>query len=193
MSDVDILARTLYGEAQARNQEDAVGIACVVLNRVGYGGRYGDTVADVCLKPKQFSCWNPGDPNLKRIKKAHLGQAWFSECFRIADAAVSGDIHDVTGGATHYHTKTATPYWSKGKNPCFDSGAHVYFNNIDPPVKKRNKTKLAVAGTVATAGGFALDQITPVLPVANTLAQYAPWLLALALLGVIIYLLAKKK
>jgi hypothetical protein len=41
-------------------------VAAIVLNRVraGQPARFGSTIEEVCKKPMQFSCWNPGtDPN----------------------------------------------------------------------------------------------------------------------------------
>lgn len=61
--DIDILARTIYGEARGEPWEGKIAVAWVVRNRAERGGWWGDTIREVCLKPWQFSCWNETDPN----------------------------------------------------------------------------------------------------------------------------------
>lgn len=136
MNDVEVLARTLYGEARANDTEDAEAIACVVLNRVGYRNWPG-TVGEVCLQPWQFSCWNMDDPNRVRIMRAERSsQPWFDQCWQIAERAVAGKIDDRTRSSTHYHTRAVNPRWSRGKSPVFETQGHVFFNNIDTPAPR---------------------------------------------------------
>ena len=144
--DVDVLARTLYGEAEAWDREDAEAIAAVVMNRVRWRN-WPSTVAAVCLQLMQFSCWNAGDPNRPRILAVNAGEAWFEECRAIAQRAVNGDLADITGGATHYIADyIRPPNWAKGHKPCFVSGAgkykHLFFNDIDTPPPSTAKDAL---------------------------------------------------
>ena len=57
--DLDILARTLYGEARGEYSSSGpaalIAVGNVIVNRFEKGGRFGKTLAEVCLKPKQFS------------------------------------------------------------------------------------------------------------------------------------------
>jgi hypothetical protein len=196
MKDVDILARTLYGEAEGGNLNDANAIACVVLNRIGRA-HWPDSAAAVCLQPWQFSCWNMNDPNRARILEAH--GAWFDTCQTIALKALSGEIPDMTGGSTHYYaTYCPKPKWANKKTPVFsvmhkNGHSHVFFNDVDtkPPVtprealeqikplsKSKSVTGAQVAigtGSVIGAAAEVMDQVAPAMPLAQTLAQYAPW------------------
>ena len=53
-----ILAKTLYGEGRNQGERGMRAIATVIYNRAkGQRERF----AGVCLKPKQFSCWNGVD------------------------------------------------------------------------------------------------------------------------------------
>lgn len=135
-TDVETLARTLYGEAKARDVEDATSIAAVVMNRVTYPNWPSD-VSAVCLQPYQFSCWNVSDPNRQRIMGAKVTETWFRQCHGIAERAVARQIADPTAGATHYHAHSVkkAPTWAKGKTPCHLTAGHVFFNDIDtkPP------------------------------------------------------------
>jgi N-acetylmuramoyl-L-alanine amidase len=204
LDDTDVLARTLYGEAERGDLEDAEAIASVVLNRVRHR-QWPDNVADVCLQPWQFSCWNKGNPQLPAIKNAGLDDPWFVACWRIAKKAVAGEMADITDGATHYFaTYIATPKWAEGKVPCFQTPwgryNHLFFNDIDTP-KPRAVTATKVAGgTAAVTGGTAavaesgiLSRVAevagtadPVLRVLSRLGDLWPWLAGGVLFAVVV-------
>lgn len=140
--DLDTLARTLYGEAEAGNAADAKAIASVVMNRVRYPN-WPNSAAEVCLQPWQFSCWNANDPNRSRILAAQ--GPWFERCREIAKKALTGELEDPTNGSTHYYaTFVKAPKWAKGKKPVYrvthNRGyEHLFFNDIDtrPPTSAR--------------------------------------------------------
>ena len=71
--DLDILARTLYGEARGEYGTSGpaafIAIGNVIMNRFQRGGPYGKTITEVCLKARQFSCWNSNDPNRPLIQQ----------------------------------------------------------------------------------------------------------------------------
>lgn len=205
MSDLDILARTLYGEAESNNEADARAIASVIVNRTKFPNWPND-VSSVCLQPWQFSCWNAGDPNRERIQAA--SGAWFEKCKKIAGLALAGDLTDITHRATHYYeTKSRKPKWSKGKIACYsvehrNGGAHFFFNDIDtpPPVtapqaleqvkplsgsRTMRGAQVAASATVLSVAAEAIDKVQPAFPFLEAMAQYAPWMLAaLALVGI---------
>ena len=74
--DLDIVARTLYGEARGEYAKmgiaSFIAVANVITNRLTNSKKYGITYADVCLKSRQFSCWNAGDPNRILIQEESL-------------------------------------------------------------------------------------------------------------------------
>lgn len=146
MNDLDVFARTLFGEAEAKNEEDAVAIACVIINRVNLPN-WPDTISEVCLQPWQFSCWNQNDPNRNRILNAK-GQ-WFDRCREIASWAMKGFPEDPTNRSTHYYaTYVAKPKWAKHKTPVHavphesTGHSHLFFNNIDTPPPQNAKEAL---------------------------------------------------
>lgn len=179
MTETEILARTIYGEAKANDIEDATAIACVILNRVNYRNWPGN-VADVCLQPLQFSVWNESDAGRPRMLRAQRGDSWFDQCWTVAEKALAGALIDKTRAATHYHTRAVKPRWSKGKLPCYETPGHLYFNNIDTPAPKNAAEALAmerplvttrtvigaaVAGTATVAGAVAGALTTPETPI----------------------------
>lgn len=127
-----VLARTIYGEARGEGSQGMAAVANVVMNRVARPGWWGSTVKGVCLKPWQFSCWNANDPNRALIlsKVPGAGDRVFDEAWRIAGLAIAGKLPDVTGGATHYHTRAVRPAWSDPRKQTAAIGAHVFFAGI---------------------------------------------------------------
>ncbi|MBF0246777.1 MAG: cell wall hydrolase [Alphaproteobacteria bacterium] len=134
--EIDVLARTLYGEARGESIRGKEAVACVILNRVkrakDRGGYWwGADVIGVCQKPWQFSCWNVNDPNREKLLAVEPGNRVFDTCVRIAKRALSGCIDDPTGGATHYHTRHVNPPWAVGRPASFEIGRHLFYNSIE--------------------------------------------------------------
>jgi hypothetical protein len=130
--DVDILARTMWGEARGGSDLGLEAVAAVVLNRLRRNSpaRFGGTIAEVCQKPRQFSCWNVGDPNRPKMERVDETDARFRACLAIAERAARGELADPTLGSDHYHTVTVSPEWSMGKAPVRRIDDHLFFNDI---------------------------------------------------------------
>lgn len=139
--DFEIMAKTIYGEARGEGAEGMEAVACVIMNRfrarkwfTGYREKYGvkiPSIAETCLKPKQFSCWNKNDPNRPLLDKIDAGNEVFSGCLRLAARAMAGELEDFTNGATFYHTKAVRPRWAMHKSPCYEVGNHLFYNDIN--------------------------------------------------------------
>lgn len=131
--EVDVLARTLWGEARGEGTEGMEAVACVVLNRVrvaqNRGGKFwwGANIIQVCQKPYQFSCWNRSDPNFRKLQAVDENDLYFATALRIARRAVIGALKDQTGGATHYHANSILPYWAKREKPTATIGNHIFY------------------------------------------------------------------
>jgi len=136
-SPVDILARTLWGEARGEKVRGIEAVAALVMNRVkraqDRGGRHwwGNSIPQVCLKPWQFSCWNPGDPNRVKLERVTQEDRAFRICLRVARRAAAGVLDDPTLGATHYHTHAVTPPWARGRAPSAIIGNHLFYNDVE--------------------------------------------------------------
>ena len=125
-TDIDTLARTIYGEARGESDEGKKAVACVVVNRANKKGKSIDTI---CKQKYQFSCWLDSDPNKSKITSVTTADAVFKKCHEIATSAANGTLPDNTNGATHYHAGAA-PSWAKGKTPCATIGHHKFYNDI---------------------------------------------------------------
>jgi spore germination cell wall hydrolase CwlJ-like protein len=128
--DLDALARTLWGEARGEGRRGIEAVAAVVMNRLA-AGRWGATAEAVCRARKQFSCWNPGDPNRPKLERVDARDAAFALCLEAAADALAGRLADPTGGATHYHARGRRPWWARGLAPCAEIGAHVFYRGVD--------------------------------------------------------------
>ena len=130
---IDILARTLFGEARGEPIEGIMGVAAVIANRThAQRPNWGLTVEEVCKKPKQFSCWNtpvrPADEkNLKALLEVGPETPVFTQCVNIARKTLNGDLVDPTGGANHYFNPAAAqPDFAVGQVPTAVIGHHVF-------------------------------------------------------------------
>lgn len=132
---IDTLARTVWGEARGESVRGKEAVAATVINRVALarsrGGHWwGNTVAQVCRTPWQYSCWNENDPNRAKLLAVNRQDRNFETCLRIARRAVRGRLQDPTDGATHYHHIDLNPWWSLGAIPCAEIGHHLFYRNI---------------------------------------------------------------
>lgn len=135
-TDIDILAKTIYGEARGESVAGMEAVASVILNRLDYAKRrgwywWGNNIIEICRKPWQFSCWNKSDVNYRVITTVADSDVSFCICKRIAHRAISGVLEDTTRRATHYHTRNVRPRWSIGKIPCAEIGSHLFYNDIE--------------------------------------------------------------
>ncbi len=134
--EIDVLARTIYGEARGEPVRGKEAVAAIVLNRVRRARRlrgywWGDDVESVCTKPWQFSCWNENDPNRAKIEAVENSNSTFKTCLRVARRALAGTLKDPTKGATHYHTLNVSPPWAKGRAAAVIIGRHRFYNDVE--------------------------------------------------------------
>ena len=132
-TDLEIIARTLYGEARGEIPAGQIAVAWCIRNRaeidLGNDGKpdwWGEGIAGVCRKPFQFSSWNAADPMHPKLLAASSAQ--LKECLAACFAVLTGEAADPTGGATHYYADTIPmPRWAIGKAPIAVFGAHRFF------------------------------------------------------------------
>ena len=127
--DIEILARTIYGEARGEYRNGKVAVAWVILNRTS-APRWKSDIMSVCLQPKQFSCWLPKDPNFQKLKSIQMDDVHYRECYGVAIAVCTGVDADNTSGSKHYHASKIKPNWARGKTPVCRIGNHSFYNDI---------------------------------------------------------------
>lgn len=125
--EIDILARTIWGEARGEGTQGMQAVANVIMNRVNGLSWFGNTVEGVCKKPNQFSCWNASDPNSSMCALIQKSDVQFQQCLNIASLAASGQLADITGGANHYHAASIKPYWVDASKKTVQIGNHIFY------------------------------------------------------------------
>lgn len=131
--DLTVMARTLWGEARGEGVEGMQAVASVIRNRMRRGYRGKHTASEVCLDPFQFSCWNEGDANRRRLDRIDREpDAAYLQARDVATQVLAGGLPDSTRGALHYVAATLRrrPHWLDGQTPCAVIGNHEFYNSV---------------------------------------------------------------
>lgn len=130
LSDQEVIARTLWGEARSQGVMGMVAVACVIMNRSYNPGWWGTSLRGVCLAPMQFSCWNDSDPQAEKMRSP-INDMEYVQASTIAEMLFNHSINDITNGADHYRAEYAHPVWADGKLPTYICGAlgsrHMFY------------------------------------------------------------------
>jgi spore germination cell wall hydrolase CwlJ-like protein len=129
--DVDVLARTLYGENRGGGVPGMQSVAWVVVNRANApGSRWPSTISGVCKQRQQFSCWNPEDVNAKLCAVINESDVSYLLALYAATSVLSGQVEDMTQGATHYHASSmkVLPYWAGKMHRTVVFAGHTFYN-----------------------------------------------------------------
>ena len=127
--DIDVLARTVDGEAAGENDLGKLAVAWAVVNRAR---KARSSLAAACLKSVHFSCWNnarANDTNQLRMMTDDVHSPVYARCLIAALQAAHGLAPDPTDGARHYHAIGISPRWSRGK-PYETIGHHRFYRGI---------------------------------------------------------------
>ena len=128
--EIEVLARTVYGEARGENDLGKLAVAWVVINRAKL---YRKGVAEAALLSVHFSAWNnnrANDANQLAMMLATPDDPHYARCLIAALQAYHRLKADPTEGATHYHTHGVSPSWAKDK-PYTSVGGHRFYKDID--------------------------------------------------------------
>lgn len=126
----EIAARTCWMEARGEGEAGMRAVAAVLVNRLR-SGKWGKTLASVCLAPFQFSCWNTSDPNRRAMADLDENDPLLLSALAYVADAESGNVPDPTNGATHYYaTGTPDPAWVKVARFEGKIGHHFFFSHV---------------------------------------------------------------
>lgn len=107
------------------------GVSHVLNNRLNLNV-FGVTLADVCVRAAQFSCWNTNDPNRAQMARLRDDDPVLQQCKDSLSAAISGLSPDPTFGATHYYDKRMMnpPTWRLGATQTAEIGNHLFWKDV---------------------------------------------------------------
>jgi len=127
--DLQIGAATAFMEASGEPLEGQRGVCHVLINRLK-DGRWGGTLAAVCLAPSQFSCWNTSDPNRKRLALTPDANSTLINLQALLQGILAGDDEDPTLGALWYFAPTiCRPSWASDYVQTVKLGNHLFFKD----------------------------------------------------------------
>ena len=124
-----VMIRTVIGEARGEPTAGKAAVAWDIRNRF-YSGRFGLTIAGVCMARKQFSCWNDSDVNRQVCANYDENTEVYKQIAAIVEDVLSNEGVDPTAGSTHYCTRNLNPPWAEGHEPVIEIGAHKFFNDV---------------------------------------------------------------
>lgn len=133
LTSIELVALTIYGEARGEPVQGQIAVGCVIRNRLSLSKTY----RDICLAPKQFSCWNYDDPNrvileemAEIIIKSLITNITLNQCTWIAGGIVNKVVIDNTGGAKNYLTNelylSNKIDWARNLEPSRIIGNHTF-------------------------------------------------------------------
>lgn len=138
-ADVDILARTLWGEARGIGVRGMEAVGAVIVNRAACPARFGRTMAQVCLAPAQFRCWDASYGTLAKLRAAADGDPALLAARRVARRALGGALADPTGGATRYHAKGEFPRWARDRRVSAFIRRRHFYAGVDDSIRAMAK------------------------------------------------------
>ena len=114
LNDRELLARLLQAEAGSEGPLGMLAVGSVIANRANTRG-YGDSIRGVMMKPGQFSPLNSITGYAGGEQGVDFDRLRASDtAYSVADAILSGQYDDPTGGATHfYNPDISTPSWGR--------------------------------------------------------------------------------
>jgi hypothetical protein len=124
------LSEALYFEARGEDLKGIVGVAEVILNRVD-DPRYPGSVCGVVNQGTgerhrcQFSYTCDGRPETINEHDA------YDRVAKVARVMLDGAPRRLTGGATHYHTKSVNPRWARVFPRTATIGYHYFYREPD--------------------------------------------------------------
>lgn len=129
-STTEIVALTVWAEARWEPIEGIQGVTWVIKNRAAKPGWWGTDLKSVCLKPYQFSCWLPSDPQSKRLADPATKELdSYKNVLGIVQEVLRGNVPDPTKGSNHYCTEAVAPAtkWAKDATPQVKLGSHLFY------------------------------------------------------------------
>lgn len=120
LTDHQIVTLTILAESRGEGPRGMLAVSNVIAARIKQRHK---TAKQICLEPRQYSCWNSGSIPLSLLKCKEAPYA-----SRLALALVKGDwLPDVTGNANHYARYDCHPKWAKEKYVTVRIKNHVFY------------------------------------------------------------------
>lgn len=129
--DLDIMARTLYGECRGEPFSGQVAVAWVIRRRAESPSWWGHGIEGVCKAPKQFSCWNDEKMADFLRTRVYALDPMLTQLAGVAALVLSDALPDTSNRATHYMRAdiTGAGKWDEEMVETARIGAHAFFKD----------------------------------------------------------------
>lgn len=135
----EVIARTAYGESDCLGLKGMCATINTMQNRLKSGVKWwGKTLKDIALYKidapyHQYSVWNSDNKRLPHILSVTDADDNYMLALTLADTALSGELADITKGATHYYNPdiVKTPSWARGRSSVFQLGSTMFYRVTD--------------------------------------------------------------
>lgn len=117
---VSCLAEAIYFEARGTGRQGAVAVAHVVQNRARHA-EFPNSICGVIADRCQFSYRCDGNPLVYREPDAR------QRAVETAEAVLSGEVADPTGGALFFHSARVSPGWFNTRPRVGEFGGNVFY------------------------------------------------------------------
>ena len=153
----DLLAKTLQAEAGNQGYNGMVAVGSVIMNRLAGGSDLGKVI----LQPGHFSAWNSTTGYAGGEQGQDMDFTPSARAYEVADALLSGNYEDPTGGATHYYNpQISDPTWGQSGGGDWQTiGQHVFgkANKAGPKPIPKNGTMTESLEAKIFGGASAMD------------------------------------
>lgn len=130
--DREIVALTCFCEASNASPSERRCVAHSIFNRKK-DGRFGKTLAEVCLTSYQYSEYNDDkadNANLRRGARTPDDDPIMLDCGKAYDEVAAG-VFDPTGNATHYTDKSISPpAWTKNATLSLETEKFRFYSKV---------------------------------------------------------------
>ncbi len=131
---IELKARTAWGEARGQGDAGLQAVINVIDNRVKAKSWFGATVEEVIFKPFQFSLWNRDafdqlDKNGNLAQSVNENDQQYKKALELAKLSEQGKLNDITGGADHYHADYVAPTWANKMTQTAIIGNHIFYRS----------------------------------------------------------------
>lgn len=122
----ECLAQALYFEARGETVRGMFAVGEVILNRVD-SGAYPDTLCTVINQGtgRKYACQFTYTCD-GRAEVIGEPRSW-ERVGKVARLLIDGSPRQLTGGATHYHTKAVSPSWAQRFPRTASIGSHYFY------------------------------------------------------------------
>jgi spore germination cell wall hydrolase CwlJ-like protein len=133
---MDLIIRTMHGEAGNQREPGQLAIAAAIRNRVLSGNFGGRTVEGVIFQPAQFTAWERRGTR-RQMEELDPNSALYQRYRRLVERAYAGE--DPTGGATHYYNPDLVPRPNWANGPGLRIGDHLFYleSATRRPIRRR--------------------------------------------------------